>query len=95
MLKLGQSSIFKRDYETFKNKIEKIENVELRKELTQLLTELLNEVKNIDHLHGDLAVNNRLSMGTTDVRSNLTSIRRQLIKKLNDWDEFLQQTNQV
>lgn len=95
MLKLGQSSTFKKDYETFKNKIEKIENTEVREELQQLLIKLLTEVKNIDQLHGDLAVTNRLPIGASDVRNNLMTIRKQIVKKLNDWDEFLKQTNQV
>ena len=94
MLKLGQSSTFKKDYEIFKNKIEKIENTEVREELQQLLVKLLSEVKNIDQLHGDLAFTNRLPIGTS-VRNNLTAIRKQIVKKLNDWDEFLRQTNQV
>lgn len=95
MLKLNQSSVFKEEYEIFKNKIEKIENPNFKDELNALLSKLVQEVRNLDILHNELAVTNKLPIGTTDSRNSILSLRHQLIRKLKDWDEFLAQTNNI
>ena len=93
MLKLNQSSIFKKEYEFFTNKINQIENLEFKEECNHLLSTLLLEVKNLDTLHNELSVTNRLPIGTSDARNTITTLRQQLITKLKDWDEFLRQTS--
>lgn len=94
MLKLGQSKKFKQEYELFKNKINKIEDEEFKKELNLLLTKLVTEVKNIDSMHSDLISHNRLPIGSIDTKNNIMSIRKELVERLKDWDEFLKETQQ-
>lgn len=93
MFKLNQSSIFKKEYEIFTNKINQIENIQFKEECNHILSRLLLEVKNLDTLHNELNVSNRLPIGTNDSRNLINSLRQQLISKLKDWDEFLKQTN--
>lgn len=92
MFKLNQSTIFKQEYEHFSSKINKIENIQVKEELNHLLSRLLLEVKNLDTLHNELAITNRLPIGTNDSRTSIISLRNQLITKLKDWDEFIKQT---
>jgi len=93
MFKLHQSTTFKQEYEHFKNRINKIENPQAQDELNVLLSKLVYEVKNLDNLHNELSVTNRLPIGTNDVRSNINAVRNQLIHKLKDWEHFINQTN--
>lgn len=94
MLKLGQSSTFKKEYDYFKQRISQIENVEFKEELNAILSRLVSEVKNIDQLHSDLALTNRLPVNTSDSRNSLLNLRKLLINKLRDWDEFIKETGQ-
>ena len=92
MLKLHQSTIFKQEYEFFRDKINKIENIQLKEELNALLNVLLIEVKNVDTLHNELSITNRLPIGANDSKHKINTIRKQLITKLRDWDESIKQT---
>jgi len=95
MLKLGTSPIFKQEYDIFISKIDSIEDPKFRDELNTLLSKLVSEVRNIDQLHGELSVTNRLPLGAKDSRQSIIGIRRLLVNKLRDYEEFLKQTNQL
>lgn len=89
MLQLSQSSTFKKDFEYFKSKIDEITSVQVKNDLKLLLDKLVSEVKNLDQLHTELSVTNKLPIGTTDTRNSLNSIRQEIIKKLKDWEESI------
>lgn len=91
MLSLEKSQQFQSEYKEFQNRINKITDEKFKTEMTALLVKLLQEVKKIDIQHRDLGFNNRLPSTAADSRLIISETRRQLSKKLKDWDEVVRQ----
>jgi len=83
-MQLSKSPRFVQEYEDFKNKIEKISSPEKKRELTDLLNQLVNEVRALDNKHNEVSQFSRLPTSVTDIRENLLAIRKTLSSRLSD-----------
>jgi predicted nuclease with TOPRIM domain len=83
-MQLANSERFKNEYNSFKEKINAIQNETAKKQLNGLLNQLVAEVRAIDRQHEDLSMSFKLSNNTTDHRSNLTDIRKKIIAMLEN-----------
>jgi hypothetical protein len=84
-MQLANSERFKNEYNSFKEKINTIQNETAKKQLIGLLNQLVAEVRAIDRQHEDLSISFKLSNNTTDHRSNLTDIRKKIIAMLENF----------
>lgn len=85
-LAIESSPRFKKEITQYKEKIAKITNESLKSELEGYLKTLISEVKNLDIMHGELAVRKDLPSGVLDSRNNIVSVRKKLEKKLESWE---------
>jgi hypothetical protein len=85
-MQLSKSERFIKEYEEFKAKIAKVSDPKKQTELTALLNQLLAEVRAIDNKHSEISMMGRLPGAVTDLRENLTSIRKTLINKLEGYE---------
>jgi len=85
-MKLETSEKFKKEFEDYRERIEKISKESLKLELTGLLKEMLSKVRSIDVQHNQLFERKSLPTSVVDTRSNLLEIRRKIDKKLKDWE---------
>lgn len=85
-MQLSKSQRFLKEYEDFKNKISKISNPDKRKELTDLLNQLINEVKALDNKHNEITQMSRMPSSVSDIRESLSSIRKTLHSRLDDYN---------
>jgi len=81
-MQLSKSERFIQEYEDFKSRISKISDPKKQAELTSLLNQLVAEVRAIDSKHTEISMMGRLPGAVTDLRENLTNIRKSLVNKL-------------
>jgi hypothetical protein len=86
MLELIKSQRFQTEYQDYRQKIDKIDNVEIKKQATLLLKTLVNEVKNLDNHHQDMFAGNKMPMGLSDSRNDIIGIRKKLEALLKDYN---------
>jgi uncharacterized phage infection (PIP) family protein YhgE len=84
-MQLSNSQRFLTEYQDFKDKISKIPNLNKRQELTDLLNQLVNEVRSLDNKHAELNQMSRMPSSVTDIRESLSSIRKTLHSRLTDY----------
>ena len=85
-MQLSKSERFVKEYEDFKTRIAKVSDPKKQAELTSLLNQLVAEVRAIDNKHGEISIIGRLPGAVTDLRENLTSIRKTLVNKLQGYE---------
>jgi len=85
-MQLSKSERFIKEYDDFKTRISKVSDPKKQAELTSLLNQLVNEVRAIDNKHGEISMIGRLPGAVTDLRENLTNIRKTLINKLQGYE---------
>jgi hypothetical protein len=81
-MQLSKSPKFLQEYEEFKNKINKISNPDKKRELTDLLNQLVNEVRALDNKHAEITQFSKLPSSVSDIRENLFNIRKTLSNRL-------------
>jgi hypothetical protein len=84
-MQLSNSQRFLTEYQDFKDKISKITNLDKKQELTDLLNQLVHEVRSIDNKHTELNQMSRMPSSVTDIRESLSSIRKTLHSRLADY----------
>lgn len=82
---LEQSNKFKKEFTTYQEKINKVNDDKIKLELKGYLQELLNAVRSIDMHHQELSMRKDLPSGVSDARTNIVSIRKKLDRKLEAW----------
>ena len=87
MFSIEKSSQFQQEYKLFKDKIEKIDNDSLKKELESILQSLRSQVKLLDIQHNEFGFDNRLPPIITDTRNNIVETRKILSYKLKEYDQ--------
>lgn len=87
MFSIEKSSQFQQEYKLFKDKIEKIDNESLKKELESILQSLRSQVKLLDTQHNEFGFDNRLPPIVVDTRNNISNTRKILSTKLKDYDK--------
>jgi hypothetical protein len=82
---LTKNEKFLKEFQDFSSQIEKISQENVKNDLKQLLQKLLREAKHIDRQHEELLRGGKLSSESlTDHRSEIMSVRRQIVKKIQD-----------
>jgi predicted nuclease with TOPRIM domain len=84
---LEKSERFTKEYRDFSDRISKIDNEKVKKELVELLNRLLAEVRSIDRQHEDIIAGIKLPSRVNDHRDSVVDIRKKIIKRLEDWDK--------
>ena len=69
----------------FSEKISRIQDENVKKELSSKLTELLREVRNLDSQHREIFDKKTIPSTVPDLRSKLLEIRRYLDKRLKEF----------
>ena len=87
MISLFKSERFQKEYKEFKENISKIQNPQMKKELEDLLSKLVTEVKNLDNYHSDLIIGSNLPSSAPESKTKILEIRKRLNKRLADWKE--------
>ncbi len=85
-MQLSKSPRFLQEYEDFKNKIDKVSNPDKKKELIDLLNQLVNEVRALDNKHNEISQFSKLPSSVGDIRESLFNIRKALTSRLANVD---------
>jgi len=85
VLTLLKSERFQKEYKDFFDKINAIDDESLKIETSALLAKLVNEVKAFDIQIQEVGVGPSAALGMTDKRNNISELRNQLTRKLNDY----------
>lgn len=83
MLSLVKSQQFQKEYNDFKQKIDSVQDETVKKEATELLRQLVAEVRAIDRQHEEMISSIKLSNNINDHKSNLLAIRKKISSLLN------------
>jgi uncharacterized coiled-coil DUF342 family protein len=83
MLSILKSERFQKEYQEYQDKIKKITDDTVRTQATGLLKSLINEIKKLDNQHQDMFAAKNNSAGLSDIRNNITDIRKKLHDILN------------
>jgi hypothetical protein len=75
---LQNTSRFQDDVKRYTESISKLSSDQEKLIATNLLNELIYEVKNIDNIHMDILYNKPFSTPSTEIRDKLISIRKKL-----------------
>jgi len=84
-MQLLKSKKFQQEYQSFKSRIDSITDVRVKKNLEDLLSQLVSEVKELDNQHSKLIQQSQLPSGMDNARTKLFDIRKKIDKILNDW----------
>lgn len=87
MLTLFKSKKFQEDYTRYQKSIANIPEGPVRAEAIALLTKLVNIVKTIDQNISEVTATNQMAANMTDLRVEISAVRKQLDSKLRDWAE--------
>jgi predicted nuclease with TOPRIM domain len=85
MLSLLKNERFLAEYNEWKNKIDDLDNPNLKTELQELLNKLVFEIKKLDNQHQELFSSHHLPIGVAETKSNIVDIRKKILKKLRDY----------
>lgn len=86
MLTILKSERFQKEYKEFSEKIAAVNIDSVKSDLTVLLGQLVNEVKVLDNNLQDTVGGQKPSHVLDEARSKITEIRRQIDKKLSDYE---------
>jgi hypothetical protein len=88
MLTLLKSERFQKEYKEFFDKINTIEDKDLKNQLSRLLGDLVNEVKKLDSRHLDISSSvARPDVG--DAKMTILELRKTLARRLADYDQSI------
>ena len=82
---IENSEVFKKEFQMFSEKISRIQNESVKKELISKLNDLLKEVRQIDSQHRDIFDKKTIASTVPESRSKLMELRRHLDKKLKEF----------
>jgi hypothetical protein len=60
---------------------------DFKQDVSQLLKKLVGEIKKLDGMHMEMVYTRQLPSMGTDMKQEITAIRRQLETKIKDWNE--------
>jgi hypothetical protein len=85
MLELIKSQKFQEDYNRYQSVILTMPDGNLKKEVTQLLNDLVFEIKKLDQRHMEMISSRQMASVGTEIKQDITTIRKQLELKIKDW----------
>ena len=83
---LQKYSRFQEDHTRYQSAINEMPEGDFKKEVGQLLTRLINEIKKLDGMHMEMVYTRQLPTMGGDMKQEITTLRRQLENKLKDWN---------
>lgn len=84
MLTLLKSERFQKEYKEFSDKINTVENEDLKNQLSGLLGNLVNEVKKLDSQHVDIMSSvTRPDVG--DIKTTILELRKTISRRLDEY----------
>jgi DNA repair exonuclease SbcCD ATPase subunit len=86
-MKLAKSEKFINEVNSFKSKIEKVTDENIKKDLSQTLSKLIQEVNYIDSQHNELSIQKRLPETIDSSRNTIGSYRKRLNDMLTSWEK--------
>jgi hypothetical protein len=84
---LQKSSRFQEDCARYQSTIDQMPDGTVKQEVTQLLNKLITEIKKLDNMHMEMVYTRQLPSMGSDMKQEITSIRRQLETKIKDWNQ--------
>lgn len=85
---LSKSSQFQTEFKNFTDRIGRITDPNVKKEIEGDLRSLVNEVTLLDQLHQDLLFQKNLSGSAGDSKIKILDTRRKITKKLDSWEKI-------
>jgi hypothetical protein len=82
---IENSEVFKKEFTMFSEKISRIQNESVKKELISKLNDLLKEVRQIDSQHRDIFDKKTIPSTVPESRTKLMELRRHLDTKLKEF----------
>jgi hypothetical protein len=82
---IENSQVFKKEFTMFSEKISRIQNETVKKELSSKLNELLKEVRQIDSQHRDIFDKKTISSTVPESRTKLMELRKHLDTRLKEF----------
>ena len=82
---LEKSVRFQEDYNRYQSVISKMPDGNLKQEVNQLLNNLVSEIKKLDHRHMEMINSRQMASVGTEIKQDITIIRKQLELKIKDW----------
>ena len=82
---IENSEVFKKEFQMFSEKISRIQNESVKKELISKLNDLLREVRQIDSQHRDIFDKKTIPSTVPESRTKLMELRRHLDTKLKEF----------
>lgn len=83
-MQLTRNERFLKEYSDFKKKIEKVKNENIKTELLNALSQLLNEVRAVDQAHQDIFLTNKMPAALDDSKDKIRNLRKKIFVKLQD-----------
>ena len=88
MLTLLKSERFQKEYKEFSDKINTVENEDLKNQLSGLLGNLVNEVKKLDSQHVDIMSSvTRPDVG--DIKTAILELRKTISRRLDEYSKTI------
>ena len=75
---IHKSGRFKQDYNRYSTAISELPEGDFKSQMNNTLTKLINEIKKLDSLHAEMVYTRQLPSMGSDMKSNITSLRRDL-----------------
>ena len=85
---LEKSVRFQEDYNRYQSIISKMPDGNLKQEVNQLLNNLVSEIKKLDHRHMEMINSRHMASVGTEIKQDITTIRKQLELKIKDWQNI-------
>jgi hypothetical protein len=82
---IENSEVFRKEFQMFSEKISRIQNESVKKELISKLNDLLKEVRQIDSQHRDIFDKKTIPSTVPESRTKLMELRRHLDTKLKEF----------
>ena len=84
---LEKSSRFQEDYTRYQSIIAEMPEGDFKQDVSTLLKRLVGEIKKLDSMHMEMVYTRQLPSMGTDMKQEITTIRRQLETKIKDWSQ--------
>lgn len=84
---IQKSNRFKDEYNKYHEVISKMPDGQFKEDTNSLLSKLVMAVRRLDEMHAEMVYTKQMPSLGTELRDQITAIRRQLDNKLKDWAE--------
>lgn len=85
MLSLYKSERFQNELNSYKEKIEKVEDLKIKSHLENYLSKLVAQVKHLDANHEEMIFSKQIKEMSGDNREKIIEIRKVLDKSITDY----------